>query len=267
MKYWYIHAGWKKNYFNEFYNNDIVAIGFGGIINKSWSKQEIQKAYEDRGIYDVKKTKHAVSQVDKFINTINVGDWVITYDRDNRQYHLGLITGNFEYMKLFIDDMPLTRKVKWLKQVCRDQLSQDVKNRLNRRQTITSIDGEIASQIFGKSFEDDYSHYEYDNLIEGNQKEVIRNIYEPNKNARMLCVKHYGAKCSVCNLDFGQRYPGIGKGYMHVHHLKKISESISEYKIDPVSDLRPVCPNCHAMIHRKDPAFTIEEIKNIIQDA
>jgi hypothetical protein len=33
-----------------------------------------------------------------------------------------------------------------------------------------------------------------------------------------------------------------------------------EYEVDPVKDLRPVCPNCHAMIHRRSPPLSIEEI-------
>jgi 5-methylcytosine-specific restriction protein A len=45
-----------------------------------------------------------------------------------------------------------------------------------------------------------------------------------------------------------------------VHHLVKISSSGAEHEVDPVTDLRPVCPNCHAMLHRKDPPYTLEEI-------
>ncbi|MDB9470225.1 hypothetical protein PN480_18680 [Dolichospermum circinale CS-1225] len=37
-----------------------------------------------------------------------------------------------------------------------------------------------------------------------------------------------------------------------------------EYEVDPIKDLRPVCPNCHAMIHRRLPPLSIDEIKSII---
>jgi len=37
-----------------------------------------------------------------------------------------------------------------------------------------------------------------------------------------------------------------------------------EYEVDPINDLRPVCPNCHAMLHRKKPPLTIEELETII---
>ncbi|MEI8372579.1 MAG: hypothetical protein WCJ35_07065 [Planctomycetota bacterium] len=34
-----------------------------------------------------------------------------------------------------------------------------------------------------------------------------------------------------------------------------------EYKVDPVNDLRPVCANCHAILHRLKPAYSIDEVK------
>jgi hypothetical protein len=39
------------------------------------------------------------------------------------------------------------------------------------------------------------------------------------------------------------------------------------YKVDPVNDLWPVCPNCHAMIHRgPGPALTVEELQRLLGD-
>jgi predicted HNH restriction endonuclease len=37
------------------------------------------------------------------------------------------------------------------------------------------------------------------------------------------------------------------------------------YLIDPVADMRPVCPNCHAVIHLCDPPLSIEETKAMIK--
>lgn len=52
---------------------------------------------------------------------------------------------------------------------------------------------------------------------------------------------------------------------MHVHHLKLISEVGEEYQLDPISDLRPVCPNCHAMLHRESPPVELEKLKEIFR--
>lgn len=101
-------------------------------------------------------------------------------------------------------------------------------------------------------------------FVEGAVKTVKVNYYERDKQAREVCINRYKPICFVCDFDFGKMYGEIGKGYIHVHHLKPLSEIGKEYKLNPINDLRPVCPNCHAMLHRKKPALSIEELKKII---
>lgn len=98
-------------------------------------------------------------------------------------------------------------------------------------------------------------------LLEGKIKSVNVNIYERNPIARAQCIEHYGCTCYVCGFDFSNEYGALGKDFIHVHHEIEISSIGSEYSIDPIKDLKPVCPNCHAMIHRKKPAYSISEIK------
>ena len=98
---------------------------------------------------------------------------------------------------------------------------------------------------------------------EGKSKDTIQSRYERNPEARKRCLSHYGHSCKVCAFNFEEYFSEIGKGFIHVHHINQISEIGREYEIDPLKDLIPVCPNCHAMIHSKRPAFTIEELKEI----
>jgi 5-methylcytosine-specific restriction protein A len=70
----------------------------------------------------------------------------------------------------------------------------------------------------------------------------------------------------VCELDLVAMYGDLGKNYIHVHHHKKVSQRAGRYKIDPVNDLCPVCPNCHAMIHRKARPLDVGELKAIIAE-
>ena len=98
--------------------------------------------------------------------------------------------------------------------------------------------------------------------IEGATKTVSVNTYELNTQARSKCLDHHGYNCTVCSFSFENQYGEIGKQYIHVHHIVPISEIRQEYVIDPVKDLVPVCPNCHAMIHRYKPALTIAELKS-----
>ncbi|HEY1903183.1 MAG TPA: HNH endonuclease [Terracidiphilus sp.] len=106
---------------------------------------------------------------------------------------------------------------------------------------------------------------EPDAFPEGGRKTIIVNAYERSAQARHLCIKHYGFICCVCGLDFEQKYGPLGKGFIHVHHIFKISKIGKKYTVDPKKDLRLVCPNCHAMLHRRDPAFGIEELSAMMR--
>ena len=102
-------------------------------------------------------------------------------------------------------------------------------------------------------------------LVEGAKKTVIVNAYERNGKAREICIEHYGTKCSVCDFDFESKYGEIGLGYIHVHHLTKLSSIGRRYELDPIRDLRPVCPNCHSMLHKRDDPFSIEELRKMLK--
>lgn len=104
-------------------------------------------------------------------------------------------------------------------------------------------------------------------IFEGAQKMIIVNSYERSARARDLCIKYYGVTCYVCDFDFEKIYGELGKDYIHVHHIVKISDIGKEYEVDPKNDLRPVCPNCHAMLHKNGAIpIAIEELKSIIQN-
>jgi 5-methylcytosine-specific restriction enzyme A len=103
-----------------------------------------------------------------------------------------------------------------------------------------------------------------ESLFEGAKRTIIVNAYERNSKARQLCIKHYGTTCSICNFEFEKKYGEHGKDFIHVHHLTPISDIGDHYEVDPVKDLRPVCPNCHAMLHTVIPPLTIEELKSML---
>lgn len=103
-----------------------------------------------------------------------------------------------------------------------------------------------------------------ESYVEGKSKEITQTQYERNPQARKICLKIHGYSCQICNFNFEHAFGEIGRGFIHVHHIRSISDlGGKEYGVDPKNDLIPVCPNCHAMIHSKRPAFTIEEMKSI----
>jgi 5-methylcytosine-specific restriction protein A len=99
---------------------------------------------------------------------------------------------------------------------------------------------------------------------EGSSQQILVNAFERNPTARRVCIDYYGIKCKICGFDFERFYGKIGKNFIHVHHLIPISEIKNEYIINPINDLIPVCPNCHAMLHKKYPPLTPDELKNIL---
>jgi 5-methylcytosine-specific restriction protein A len=61
-------------------------------------------------------------------------------------------------------------------------------------------------------------------------------------------------------------YGPIGEGRIHVHHLRELAEVKQAHSINPIKDLRPVCPNCHMMLHSKRPALSIDELKKHLRN-
>ena len=96
---------------------------------------------------------------------------------------------------------------------------------------------------------------------EGTAHQVVVNVYERDRAARQACIDFYGLSCVVCGLSFEEGYGTIGKGYIHVHHLIPLSSIGQDYQVHPIKDLRPICPNCHAMVHQRQPPYPIEEVR------
>ena len=99
---------------------------------------------------------------------------------------------------------------------------------------------------------------------EGSKAEVVVTKYERNPLNRQLCIAANGCYCNICGFDFEKVYGEIGIGFIHVHHIDPVSSYGGERHINPVKDLIPVCPNCHAMLHRRTPPFSPDEIRSKI---
>lgn len=148
-------------------------------------------------------------------------------------------------------------------------------NKLFNAGLINKLDYRPAPAEYGNpwirywSEDDSYQEFpdeirESEPVIEGAKTTVTVNRYERNRNARAVCIEKHGIICSVCEFNFEETYGKVGAGFIHVHHVKPLGELGEEYELDPARDLMPVCPNCHAMLHRKSPALSISELKKCI---
>lgn len=103
---------------------------------------------------------------------------------------------------------------------------------------------------------------ELDVLIhEGRLLRGVTTRYERKPQIRRKCLEHHGYACAVCRCDFKCVYGDLGENFIHVHHLNPLAAIKDAHVPDPVNDMRPVCPNCHAMLHRGGKLRSIEELK------
>lgn len=100
---------------------------------------------------------------------------------------------------------------------------------------------------------------------EGTATEVRSIRYERNPINRQLCLFRKGYNCSVCGMNFYNVYGEIGYHFIEVHHTTPVSMMGPDYHLDVDRDLVPLCPNCHAMVHKRNPLFTVEELKKLMK--
>jgi 5-methylcytosine-specific restriction protein A len=91
---------------------------------------------------------------------------------------------------------------------------------------------------------------------------VAVNRYEHDPQARRICLAHHGSSCAACGFSFEEAFGPLGGNLLHVHHLVPASQLGAGYELDPVSDLAPLCPNCHSMAHLRFPdPYTPAELR------
>lgn len=120
------------------------------------------------------------------------------------------------------------------------------------------LDGQLAKL---------YREYNY------GKQSILATEIRRNDSAREACLRHYGAVCQICEFDSFDYYgvPGI----IHVHHKDPAANKDGAYDINPITDLVPLCPNCHALVHSKkrdcaggvdaEVVYTVEEAKAILE--
>lgn len=135
---------------------------------------------------------------------------------------------------------------------------------------------ELASKIHavqGKK----HKLYVYDEnelVDEGKAGTKTTIVKERSKKLREATIQHYTKdgkiQCAVCGFDFYEFYGERGEGYIQIHHENPIyqysNEGFKSYIKEAIKDTKPVCANCHCMIHRKKShMLTIDELKEIIK--
>jgi len=158
--YWGIHIGEAGEFVEFAKKGDYIAIGWNELGNLNWLikghpselKTRLSKIYKK--VYRSKISGNAIGQIMRFIREIKKDDIVLLPNPITRTVLIGKVVGNYGFEKSKDGCRYRNRKkVKWLKEVERDKLSQPLKKSLSSMLTIFSISGydkEISNLIAGK---------------------------------------------------------------------------------------------------------------------
>lgn len=105
------------------------------------------------------------------------------------------------------------------------------------------------------------SEDEFEGVSEGAKSIRVVNAYERSEKNRRAVLERQGYRCQACGVLLEERYGEVAKDYAHVHHTKPLSEIGDEYTPDLAADFAVLCPNCHAIAHRRKPALSVAEIR------
>lgn len=106
--------------------------------------------------------------------------------------------------------------------------------------------------------------------LEGAERQVTRNIRERDPTARRAAEVHWRQQhdgrlvCEGCDLDFSRRYGMRGEGFMHFHHVEPLALAEGPRAAPGPEALVPLCPNCHAMVHRGEDLLSVEDLRRLI---
>lgn len=95
-----------------------------------------------------------------------------------------------------------------------------------------------------------------------------------SRRLRDAAISHYALPdgrvvCHACGFDFLETYGELGEGYIQIHHESPLcqysDEGFEQYIPEAVKKMKPLCANCHCMLHRRrDMPLTVDELRVLI---
>lgn len=147
---WKVNAGRRSALAQEFLDRNVVSIGWreSGDYSKDASVravlERVSTAYPDQ---TDKQKQVSAGQIWRFLNEIQIGDSIMTYEPGNRLYHLGVVTGGPHFAPDEIEALPVQRAVEWQSSVSRDDLSDAAKGRLGAILTLFKVAELAAAEL------------------------------------------------------------------------------------------------------------------------
>lgn len=129
--------------------------------------------------------------------------------------------------------------------------------------TVLKLEGDRLIKL--QEFEENISKKINDREFkEGELYKSETNFRKRNRGLIELKKSQSNYQCEICQMSFKEKYGEIGKNFIIAHHIIPISKSIVSTKTK-LDDIALVCANCHNMLHRNNPPYSILEMKKIYQ--
>lgn len=115
---------------------------------------------------------------------------------------------------------------------------------------------------------------EEETVLEGMPVEKRLLIKQRSQKLRETARAYYagkmgGLRCTVCGFCFADHYPELGDGYIELHHEKPLyqyeEEDFEQFLPKAIENLKPLCANCHRMIHRRKEPLTVAELTALLK--
>ena len=136
---------------------------------------------------------------------------------------------------------------------------------------------ELSSKVFtSKKTKKILIYDEDDTITEGKVSTKTAIVKERSQKLRRAAIEHYTVDgkivCSVCGFDFKKIYGELGDGYIQMHHENPVyqysDDGFETYISEAVKNMKPLCANCHCMVHRnKGRLISITELKAIVDSS
>ena len=245
-------------------------------MNKEITSAQLQQVYDLGCLFALQKLslkealEHLVDSLD--MNQTSAANYMRNFIAfsEGKVYKRAMSALSYEiFLARFYQDLSLSEFERVIKSVelhLEYRWSKSKAKHLKVRTLVEAYKAKLALQVVSPIYPDEV-HGDPTTFTEGAVKQVTINAYERDPKARSACIAKYGAICKVCDFNFEAVYGAIGKGFIHVHHKIDIATIGESYQVDPINDLIPVCPNCHAMLHTEKPAMDIEILKRIIDSS
>jgi hypothetical protein len=97
-------------------------------------------------------------------------------------------------------------------------------------------------------------------VIEG--ETLRREINFRRRNRALIEAKKAESdyRCEVCDFSFEEAYGPVGKAFIIAHHVELLG-SRRRASRTTLEDIKLICANCHAMIHKQAPPFLLAELR------